>query len=225
LKTPTAFRAILGGRGGKELQVTLDVLKKVKDHLDRNESIRTLALTPEERETLKPYPLLTAKKCLYVANVSENDLPSMENEYVARVRALAQAEGNEVIAICAKLESEIAQLPKEERKEFLETLGLQESGLQRLVKASFKILDLITYPTTGEMETRAWTIKRGTKAPEAAGRIHTDIQKGFIRAEVVSYDDMVHCKGRAGARAAGKLRAEGRDYVVHDGDVMLFLHN
>ncbi len=212
-------------KGKKELQATFDLLKRIKDHLDRNEPVRTFTLVAEEKELLKPYPFLTAKKCLYVANVSEEDLPAMENEYVARVRALAQAEGNEVIAICAKLEAEISQLPKEERKEFLDTLGLAESGLQRLVKASFHMLDLVTYLTTGEIETRAWTVKRNTKAPEAAGRIHSDIQKGFIRAEVISYDDMVVHKGRAGARDAGKLRAEGRDYIVQDGDVMLFLHN
>ncbi len=212
-------------KGKKELQATYDLLKRIKEHLDQNQPVRTFALTAEEKELLKPYPFLTAKKCLYVANVSENDLPAMENEYVARVRAFAEAEGNEVIAICAKLEAEIAQLPKGERKEFLDTLGLAESGLQRLVKASFHLLDLVTYLTTGEMETRAWTIKRNTKAPEAAGRIHSDIQRGFIRAEVIAYDDMVAYKGRAGARDAGKLRAEGKDYVVQDGDVMLFLHS
>ena len=212
-------------KGKKELQATFEVLTRIKQHLDQNKPVRAFALTVEEKELLKPYPFLTAKKCLYVANVSEVDLPAMENEYVARVRAFAEEEGNEVIAICAKLEAEISQLPKEERKEFLETLGLAESGLQRLVKASFHILDLVTYLTTGELETRAWTIQRHTKAPEAAGCIHSDIQKGFIRAEVIAYADMVACKGRAGAREAGKLRAEGRDYVAQDGDVILFLHN
>lgn len=212
-------------KGKKELQATFELLKKVKEHLDQNQPVRKFALNAEERELLKPYPFLTAKKCLYVANVSEDDLPDMENTYVAQVRAYAEAEGNQVIAICAKLEAEVSQLPKEERKEFLDTLGLAESGLQRLVKSSFKMLDLLTYLTTGEMETRAWTIKRGAKAPEAAGCIHSDIEKGFIRAEVIAYDDMVACKGRAGARDAGKLRAEGRDYIVQDGDVILFLHN
>jgi ribosome-binding ATPase len=209
----------------KELAPTYDLLKRVKDHLDGNKPVRTMTLTAEEQELLKPYPLLTSKKVLYAANVAEKDLPAMENEYVARVRQYAEAEGNSVIPICAKLEEEIAQLPVEERGEFLQSLGLTESGLQRLIRASFKMLGLATYLTTGEMETRAWTIKAGASAMEAAGEIHTDIQKGFIRAEVVAYDDMVSYKGRQGAREAGKVRAEGREYIVKDGDVILFMHN
>lgn len=149
----------------------------------------------------------------------------MNNAFVEKVRAYAASEGNTVIPICAKLEEEIAQLPLLERKEFLQSLGLQESGLERLIKASFQMLGLITYLTTGEIETRAWTIKAGTAAAEAAGKIHSDIQKGFIRAEVVSYDDMLTYKGRGAAREAGKVRAEGRDYIVKDGDVILFMHN
>jgi GTP-binding protein YchF len=209
----------------KELQPTLDSMKKVLDHLNKNQPVRTVALTDKEKELLKPYPFLTSKKVLYVTNVSENDLPEMENEYVKKVREYALAEGNSVIPICAKLEEEIAQLPKEEQKEFLQTLGLEESGLNRLAKESFKMLDLITYITTGEIETRAWTIHRGTTAVLAAGEIHTDIQKGFIRAEVVSYDDMLKYKGRVAAREHGRARSEGKEYVVHDGDVILFMHN
>lgn len=209
----------------KELQPTVNCLIKVKAHLNENKPVRTLSLTDEEKELLKPYPLLTGKKVLYAANVSEKELPAMDNEYVRLVKKYAEAEGNSVVAICAKLEEEIAQLPPQERPEFLETLGLHESGLQRLIKASFSMLGLITYLTTGEMETRAWTIKKGIPAVEAAGEIHTDIQKGFIRAEVVAFDDMVAYKGRQGAKEMGKVRAEGRDYIVKDGDVILFMHN
>ncbi len=212
-------------KGKKEMQATLDALKKAKGHLDTSMPIRTLELNDEEKELLQPYPFLTGKKVLYVANVSEADLPTMDNEMVRKVRAYAEAEGNSVIPICAKLEEEIAQLPATERQEFLTTLGLEESGLQRLIKASFKLLGLITYLTTGDIETRAWTVREGTPAPEAAGKIHTDIQKGFIRAEVVAFEDMVTYKGRQGAREAGKLRVEGRDYIVKDGDVILFLNN
>lgn len=209
----------------KDLQPVLDAMKKVVEHLNKNQPMRTVPLNDKEKELLKPYPFLTSKKVLYVTNVSENDLPEMENDYVKKVREFAQAEGNSVIPICAKLEEEIAQLPKSEQKEFLQTLGLEESGLNRLAKESFKMLDLITYITTGEIETRAWTIHRGTSAAMAAGEIHTDIQKGFIRAEVVSFDDMMKYKGRVGAREHGKARSEGKEYVVHDGDVILFMHN
>lgn len=209
----------------KELGPTVDCLKRAQAHLNEDKPMRALELTEEERECLKPYPFLSAKKVLYVANVSEDDLPHMENDFVRRVKAYAEAEGNAVITICAKLEEEIAQLPLEERKAFLESLGLQQSGLERLIQASFRMLGLITYLTTGEIETRAWTIREGTPAAEAAGEIHTDIQKGFIRAEVVAYQDMLSYKSRGAAREAGKVRAEGRDYLVKDGDVILFMHN
>jgi GTP-binding protein YchF len=209
----------------KELGLSVEALKKAEAHLNENKPIRSLELTEEEKEALKPYPFLSGKKVLYVANVSENDLPEMDNPFVRAVKAYAEAEGNSVIPICAKLEEEIAQLPVSERKSFLESLGLHQSGLERLIGASYTMLGLISYLTTGEIETRAWTVKEGTPAPEAAGKIHTDIQKGFIRAEVVAYDDMIAYKGRAGAREAGKVRAEGRDYIVKDGDVILFMHN
>lgn len=209
----------------KELVPTYELLKRAEQHLNDDKSIRTLTLNEEEKELLIPYPFLSAKKVLYVANVSEDDLPEMDNEYVRRVRVYAEKEGNSVIPVCAKLEEEIAQLPAAERKEFLDSLGLKESGLERLIRASFKMLGLATYLTTGEIETRAWTIKEGMNAAESAGKIHSDIQKGFIRAEVVAFDDMMTYKGRAGAREAGKVRAEGRDYIVKDGDVILFMHN
>lgn len=212
-------------KGKKELQLTIDCLKRVDEHLNNNLPVRTLELNEEEKELIKPYPFLSAKKVLYVANVSENDLPAMDNAYVRLVKDYAAAENNSVITVCAKLEEEISQLPINERKEFLDSLGLAESGLDKLIRTSFSMLGLITYLTTGEIETRAWTIPAGALAPEAAGKIHTDIQKGFIRAEVVTFDDMISYGGRGAAREAGKVRAEGKDYVVKDGDVILFMHN
>lgn len=211
-------------RGNKEYAATLELMQRIKKHLDENLPVRSFNLSEEEKELLAPYPFLTGKKVIYAANVSEEDLPEMENKYVQAVRSYAEKEGNLVIPICAKIEQEIAQLPQDERGEFLESVGLEESGLDRLIKASFKMLGLITYLTTGEMETRAWTIKEGTNAWGAAGKIHTDIQKGFARAEVISYTDFVNCNGRAGAREQGKMRAEGKEYIVKDGDVILFLH-
>jgi ribosome-binding ATPase len=212
-------------KGKKELQDTLSLLKKIVQHLDAGKPIRSLDLSIEEREILSLYPFLTAKKVLYVTNVDESCLPSLDNDFVKKVRSFAEKEGSQVVPICAKLEEEIAQLPPEEAIEFLESLELKETGLNRLVKASFSLLNLITYITTGEIETRAWTIHKGTPANEAAGKIHTDLQKGFIRAEVVSYEDMVQYKGRVGAREAGKAKSEGKDYIVKDGDVILFFHN
>lgn len=209
----------------KELGQSVDALKKAIKHLNEAKSLRSLELTPEEKESLTAYPFLTAKKVLYVANVSEEFLPSLENEFVQKVRVYAEAEGNVVVPLCAKLEEEMSQLSISEAEEFLTSLGVLESGLTRLVKASFSLLDLITYITTGEIETRAWTITKGTPANEAAGKIHSDIQKGFIRAEVVSFEDMVKYNGRAGAKEQGKARAEGKEYIVKDGDVVLFFHN
>lgn len=210
----------------KELVPLVELLARVRDHLNQNKPMRTMTLTVEERELLRPYPLLTSKKVLYACNVSDADLPSMDNAFVRKVKEYAAAEGNLAIPICAKLEEEIAQLPAEERAEFLRELGLTESGLQRLIRSSFKMLGLITYLTTGEIETRAWTILDGTGAAEAAGKIHSDIQKGFIRAEVIAYEDFVFNNGgRQGAKEMGKMRAEGRDYRVKDGDVILFMHN
>lgn len=209
----------------KELLPLFETLQKALKHLNESKPLRIFAGTQEEKAFLKEYPFLTDKKVLYAANVSEEFLPSMENEYVARVRAYAHKEGNEVVPICAKLEEELSQLSEQEAEEFLKTLGLKETGLNRLIKHAFNTLGLITYITTGEIETRAWTIKKGTPAQEAAGKIHSDIQKGFIRAEVVAYQDMLTFNGRVGAREAGKARSEGKEYVLHDGDVVLFFHN
>lgn len=221
----SADKLLKQSKGKKECLPVLDLMKKVIEHLNENRPLRALALSPEEQELLKPYQFLTNKKVLYVANVSEDSLPSMENEFVEKVRQYAQKEGSGFLPICAKIEEEIAQLDPEERAEFLSSAGLTESGLQRLAKASFDMLGLIVYLTTGELETRAWTIHAGDTAVDAAGKIHTDIQKGFIRAEVATFDDMVACGGRNQVREKGLLRAEGRDYIVQDGDVILFRHN
>jgi GTP-binding protein YchF len=212
-------------KGKKELMTALELLKKAAAHLNQNLPLRLLDLAPEEEEILRLYPFLTRKKVLYVCNVGENDLPSLDNPFVQRVRVHAAQEKSSAIAVCAKIEGEISQLEAQDAKEFLESLGLKESGLDRLISQAFSTLGLITYITTGEIETRAWTIRKGASAAEAAGKIHSDIEKGFIRAEVVSYEDMVRYKGRARAREAGKARSEGRDYIVQDGDVILFFHN
>lgn len=212
-------------KGKKELTEELELLKRIVESLDKNIPVRKLQLTDEEKLCVKNYPFLTNKKVIYVANVTEKDLPSMDNEHVRRVVAFAKEEGNEVVPICAKLEEELSELDSNDAKELLMSVGLSESGLDRLIKASFHALGLITFLTTGEIETRAWTIEKGMYAPEAAGKIHTDIQKGFIRAEVVSFEDMVTYKGKTGAKEAGKVRYEGKEYVVKDGDVILFMHN
>ncbi len=209
----------------KELIPIVATLRKAVAHLNLEKPLRSLTLTDEEKIHIADYPFLTNKKTIYATNVDENSLPSMENEHVQRVREYAQKQGNQVIPICAKLEEEISQLDEKEAEEFLQSLGVKETGLNRLIHAAFQTLGLITYITTGEIETRAWTIRKGTKAPEAAGVIHTDLHKGFIRAEVVSFEDMVKYNGRVGAKEAGKARAEGKDYVVQDGDVVLFFHN
>lgn len=209
----------------KESAIVVEALQKVKAHLDNGRPVRTLVLTPEELLLIQPYRFLTAKKILYLCNVSEADLAGSSNPLVDSVKAHAAKEGADVLSICASLECEIAQLDPKDRPAFLASVGLEESGLQRLVHASFKMLGLITFLTTGEMETRAWTITRGSTAWDAAGKIHTDIQHGFIRAEVIPYDDFVQYGGRHGAKEAGKIRSEGKEYIVQDGDIMLFLHS
>jgi GTP-binding protein YchF len=209
-------------KGKKELLPTIDFLKKAQNHLNQNLPLRTLSCTGGEEEFLLLYPFLSRKKILYVCNVAENDY---DNAYVERVRAFAAAEGSRTVTVCAKIEEELSRLDEKEAKEYLEALGLKEAGLDRLIREAFHLLGLITYLTTGEIETRAWTITKGTPAPAAAGKIHTDLERGFIRAEVVTFDDMVHFQGRPRAREAGRLRAEGKDYIVQDGDVINFLHS
>lgn len=206
----------------KEYVPIYDALQKAIAHLNKNLPLRSFQGTPEEIKHISSYPFLTNKKVLYVANVSET---SLENALVQRVRDYAAKEGNVVIPICARLEEELSQLSPAEASEYLKSLGLEETGLTRLIRAAFATLGLITYITSGEIETRAWPILKGTPAQEAAGKIHSDIQKGFIRAEVVSFTDIMHYKGRVGARDAGKARSEGKEYIVQDGDVILFYHN
>lgn len=212
-------------KGKKELEYTCTVLKEVIAHLNENKPVRAFSFTKEQTEVLKPYAFLTKKPVIYLTNVPETALPSMENEYVKRVKEYAKSENAQVIPVCAKLEEELAGLSDEEAKEYLQSLGIQETGLHRLIKASYSTLGLITYITTGEVETRAWTIKRGTLAPQAAGEIHTDLEKGFIRAEVVTFDDFVETGSRSKAKEVGKARLEGKEYIVQDGDVILFFHN
>ena len=190
-------------------------------------STETLAADEDEQAWLAEYNLLTAKPVIFAANVSEDDLADdgANNEGVKAVREYAKKENCEVFVVCAEIEEEISQLDDEEKAMFLEDLGLEESGLEKLIKASYHLLGLISYLTAGEPEVRAWTIKKGTKAPQAAGKIHTDFERGFIRAEVVSYDDLMACGTHAAAKEKGLVRLEGKDYVVQDGDIMLFRFN
>lgn len=212
-------------RAKKELHATVELLKKILNHLNENKPLRSMEMSDEEKELIRPYNFITNKKIIYLANVSEDNLPSMTNEYVEKVKEYAEKEGASVIPICAKFEEELAALSDDEALEFLHSVGLEEPGLDRLIKTSFYTLGLITFLTTGEVETRAWTIAKGMPAPLAAGKIHTDIQKGFIRAEVISYDDFISCGSRASAKETGKARMEGKEYIVQDGDVILFYHN
>jgi GTP-binding protein YchF len=210
--------------GDKKAADELAFMRKLKELLAKGEPIRRATHSEEEASWLKGYALLSAKPVLYVANVAEN-MVDKPNSYVDAVRKIASDEGAKVVVISGQVEGEIAQLPKEERKEYLAGMGLKESGLDRMIKAGYDLLGLITYFTAGEKEVRAWTITKGTKAPQAAGKIHTDFEKGFIRAEVFHYDDLMKLKTEQAVKAAGMLRSEGKDYVVRDGDIMLFRFN
>lgn len=212
-------------RGNKEMAPVLDAMKKVREGLDQSIPVRRQNLSVDETDALKAYNFLTIKPVIYLANVDEGAIPSMDNEFVEQVRHYAAKEGSKVIPVCAQLEQELVELGAEEGLEYLQSLGLEETGLTRLLRAAYELLGLITYFTTGEQETRGWTVCAGSKAPIAAGKIHTDIQKGFIRAEVISYNDFVSCGSRPAAKDAGKARAEGKEYIVQDGDVILFFHN
>lgn len=213
-------------KGDRSLQSELDILLRVKETLDKGLSARTLDLNDDELEFVKSLDLLSFKPIIYAANVSEEDAAAeTDNEYVAAVRQYAAAEGSDVVVICAKLEAEVAELEDEEKAAFLEDLGIAESGLDKLIKASYHLLDLISFLTAGEPEVRAWTIKRGTKAPQAAGKIHTDFERGFIRAETIAYEELIKCGSIASAKEKGLVRSEGKDYVVKDGDVILFRFN
>ncbi len=200
-----------------------DVLKKAKAHLEQSEPLRTLALNDSERADLRELHFLTRKPVMYIANVDEGGF--VDNPHLAAVRSLAEKEGAEVVPICAAIEAEIAQLDEADKAEFLSDLGLDEPGLHRVIQSGYRLLGLQTFFTTGPKEVRAWTVKIGATAPQAAAEIHTDMEKGFIRAEVISYHDFVAGRGEQGAKEAGKLRLEGKDYVVQEGDVIRFRFN
>ena len=216
-------------RNDKSAAKELALLNKIKAHLEDGKLAKTFEEADDEEEQawLESYNLLTYKPVIYAANVSEDDLAddAANNEGVQAVREYAKGEQSEVFVVCAEIEAEISELDDEEKKMFLEDLGLEESGLEKLIKASYKLLGLISYLTAGEPEVRAWTITKGTKAPQAAGKIHSDFERGFIRAEVVSYDDLIACGSHTAAKEKGLIRLEGKDYVVKDGDIMLFRFN
>ncbi|HUF21350.1 MAG TPA: redox-regulated ATPase YchF [Burkholderiales bacterium] len=215
--------AKVANAGDKEAQRLVAVLKKVENVLNEARPVRALALEAEEHRLLRPLFLLTMKPTMYVANVDEQGFS--ENPLLDRVREHAAKEGAPVVAICASLEAEIADMSAEDRRAFLADIGLQESGLDRLIRAGYDLLGLQTYFTAGEKEVRAWTIHKGDTAPVAAGVIHTDFERGFIRAEVIGFEDYVAYKGEQGAREAGRTRLEGKEYVVRDGDVIHFRFN
>lgn len=210
--------------GDKEAKLLVAVLEKARAQLNEAKPLRALDLSKEERANLKPFCLITAKPTLYAANVDERGLKG-DNPLLERVRAHAAKERAPVVAFCAALEAEIAEMSDEDKQVFLVDVGLDEPGLNRLIRAAFTLLGLQTFFTAGEKEVRAWTIHVGDTAPQAAGVIHTDFERGFIRAEVIAFGDYLGCKGEAGAREAGKMRLEGKEYVVHDGDVMHFRFN
>lgn len=221
-------KAAKGARMDKELAKELIVLEKIKAHLEEGKMAKTLEFDQdEEKDFLKSFNLLTAKPVIYAGNVGEEHLADdgQNNPYIQKLREYAANEDCEVFVICAQIEQEIAELDDDEKSMFLEDLGLEESGLEKLVRASYHILGLISYLTSGEDETRAWTIKVGTKAPQAAGKIHSDFERGFIRAEVVNYQDLLDCKSIAAAKEKGLVGIEGKEYVVKDGDVILFRFN
>lgn len=221
-------KTVRGARNDKELARELEILEQLKKHLEDGGYAKTFRLDDEEAMAfVDSLDLLTAKPVIYAANVTEDDLADdgASNPFVASVRDFARQEGSEVFVVSAQIEQEIAELEDDEKKEFLDDLGLSESGLEKLIQASYSLLGLISYLTAGETETRAWTIKKGTKAPQAAGKIHSDFERGFIRAEVVNYQDLLDAGSYAAAREKGLIGLEGKDYVVKDGDVILFRFN
>ncbi|MFU8832675.1 MAG: redox-regulated ATPase YchF [Wenzhouxiangella sp.] len=209
--------------GDKEAKKLTALFERIVAHFGAGNPLRTLEVDADERHLLKSWQFITAKPVLYVANV--DDSAAEDNEMVAKVREHAAKEGSEVVVLCAAMEAELSELSPEDQSEFLAELGQTEPGLNRLIRAGYELLDLLTFFTAGEKEVRAWTVRKGATAPQAAGRIHTDFEKGFIRAEVTAFSDYIACNGETGAKAAGKLRLEGRDYVVSEGDVMHFRFN
>ena len=209
----------------KEVQKEAAILTKLKETLEKNIPIRRIELTEEEKLYIKPFNLLTSKPIIYVANVSEDDLLVGDNRYIESVREYAKKDNAEVVTICAKVESDLSEMNTEEKNEFLKELGVSESGIDKLIKASYTLLGLKTFFTAGEDECRAWTFKNGMKAPQCAGIIHTDFQKGFIKAEVMSYEDLKNCGNEKLVKEAGKMRLEGKEYTMQDGDICYFRFN
>ena len=221
-------RASKLAKGDKGMAAEVALLQRMLDAMNAGTSARAIELTPDEEELIADMPLLSKKPVIYAANVGENEIGTdlSGNEFYQKLKARAEAEGAELLPICASIEAEIAQLDKDERRVFLEEMGLKESGLDRLVRASYHLLGYISFLTAGPKEVRAWTITRGTKAPQAAGKIHSDFERGFIRAEVIAYPDLIACGGSmAAAKEKGLIRSEGKDYVMKDGDVVVFRFN
>lgn len=212
-------------KGDKEAAAEVELLKRVKDCLEKEKPVRSIDFSEEEKKLLKGYCFLTEKPVIYVANISEDAVAGEDNDYVKSVRSFAEKQGEQVLKISARIEEEIAMLDEEEKGVFIEELGLEESGLDKLIRISYETLGLISYFTAGEKEVRAWTIQKGTKAPQAAGKIHSDFERGFIRAEVIHYDDFIQLKSMAAAKEKGLIRSEGKDYVMVDGDIVVFRFN
>ena len=221
-------------KGDKSLEKELFLLEKLLEILNEGKSARSISYTDAEAEIISEIPLLSRKKILYAANISEDDIINISddndklesvNENYKKLKEIAESEGAEILAICAKIEAEINELADNEKEIFLSDLGIKESGLTKLIKASYKLLGLISYLTAGPKETRAWTIEKGTKAPKAAGKIHSDFERGFIRAETIAYDELMKCGNMSVAKEKGLVRSEGKDYTLSDGDVILFRFN
>ena len=220
-------RAKKAVKGDKKYLAEIDFLERLKEHLENGKSARGFDFTDDERELIKSTPLLSAKPVIYAANLSEDDFVNNidSNENYKKVCALASEENSAVLPICAQIEAEISDMSDEDKAMFLSELGLEISGLNRIIKEGYSLLGLISFLTAGKPEVRAWTIKKGTKAPQAAGKIHTDFEKGFIRAEVTSFDDLMACGSMAAAKEKGLVRLEGKEYVMQDGDIVLFRFN
>ena len=213
-------------KADKKYQEEINLLEKIKENLENGISARAIEFKEEEKEMLKEMFLLTTKPILYIANVSEEQIENIENdEMVLKVKEYAQKEKAEVIPLCIKIEEELSVLEDKDKKEMLEALGLEESGLDKVIKRSYNLLGLMSFLTAGEPEVRAWTIKKGTKAPQAAGKIHSDIERGFIKADVVSYDDLIREGSMVSAKEKGLVRSEGKEYIMQDGDIVLFKFN
>lgn len=219
-------KAIKLARADKKQQVQVDALNKIKEALDNGKLASTVNLSDDEKASISDLFLLTSKPMMYVGNISEEQIKNIDSDpYFLKLKEYANAQGSEAIPLCVKIEEELATLEDNEKDEMLEMLGIDESGLNKLIKASYKLLGLISFLTAGEPEVRAWTITNGTKAPAAAGKIHSDIERGFIKAEVISYDELIECGSIVKAKEKGIVRFEGKDYVMKDGDVVLFRFN